>query len=683
VPNRPGSISELLGGLFWPSEPTTQTAIVVLLVAAAIVAVTIYGPLVLRLFRIHQLQRTIQTCFDEESSNAIQRQQIANAFAESPLAYHWDEFVRRWQNAIAADPLQDASLPELSRAPVRLTDVLGEHPVIPSGARRSLLPSLPAIFLSGGLLGAFAGLVLALPGIGLSLDPPSFDAANRSQQIGELMDHLGMALRVGLWGLLLSLAAAVSGRLIEGHADAQGETLDSWVQLAYGSISTGELTTRSAHEHRASISRVQADIEELLRQMSGRPRPVIRSTASIPGTAPAAEALDREAIESAVSSLGETLAAQLERTVSEQLAALRESIGGSLEGAGGQAAPSGDLADAVESLVKNSEAQNTASRSLTQTAHSISDAAEELRSALDDFAGVVDRMRETGEVLTRGAQRVEGAQGSTNRASELLAGSIDRSEAAITSQQLRLDGAIGEVRTELERMAGRVDRGLEEIEVATRESTAPAAAYGGEIELAIARLADRFDELTGAISVRADAPIDEPSPTLGDEEPELEAPESPSAAESSVEDLKLPDEDGAQDEPDLDEKLPADAEGALAADEEPTPPPPAPEPAPVAPSPAPPSEADTIPYMKAPDPEAIRTEARRAKGATGGSNSLSGLLRPTHHSGPSSGVSDEPRKLDPDATVVLERKDAERDESESGEEEDGKPSRRGIFGRRK
>jgi hypothetical protein len=149
-----------------------------------------------------------------------------------------------------------------------------------------------------------------------------------------------------------------------------------------------------------------------------------------------------------------------------------------------------------------------------------------------------------------------------------------------------------------------------------------------------------------------------------------------------VEDLELPDEDGAQDEPDLDEELPADAEGAPAADEEPTPPPPAPEPAPVAPAPA--SEADTIPYMKAPNPEAIRTRARPSKGAASGSNSLSGLLRPTHHSGPSSGVSDEPRKLDPAATVVLERKDAERDEAESESgEEDGKASRRGIFGRRK
>ena len=154
----PESIADLVAGLFWPSEPITQTAILLLLSLAAATAITVYGPLVVRLIRIGQLLRALKACFDGEGSNAIQRQEVANAFAESPLAYHWSDFVRRWQNAIAADPIQDASLPELSRAPVRLADVLAEHPLIPVGSRRTLLPALPAIFLSAGLLGAFAGL---------------------------------------------------------------------------------------------------------------------------------------------------------------------------------------------------------------------------------------------------------------------------------------------------------------------------------------------------------------------------------------------------------------------------------------------------------------------------------------------------------------------------------------------
>ncbi len=179
---RAGSISALITDLFWPSDPTTQTAILLLVGLAILAAALVHVPLIVRLIRIGQLQRSVQACFDEESSNAIQRQEVANAFAQSPLAYHWSDFVRRWSNAIAADPIQDASLPELSRAPVRLTDVLEEHPLIPAGSRRSLLPALPAIFLSAGLLGAFAGLVLALPGIGLSLDPPSFEPAARGRR---------------------------------------------------------------------------------------------------------------------------------------------------------------------------------------------------------------------------------------------------------------------------------------------------------------------------------------------------------------------------------------------------------------------------------------------------------------------------------------------------------------------
>jgi hypothetical protein len=320
--------------------------------------------------------------------------------------------------------------------------------------------------------------------------------------------------------------------------------------------------------------------------------------------------------------------------------------------------------------VKNSESQNAASRSLTQTAHTISDAAEELRAALDDFAGVIDGMRTTGDVLARSTQRVEGAQSSTNRASELLASAIDRTEAATTSQQLRVDAAMGEVRTAVERMTGRIDRGLDDIEAAALASASAGTRYGGEIEAAIAQLADRLEEWSGAIAERAEAPVEQPATPEIDEAAQAEEP-------GSGQDLEPADEDEVEGDFDLAEGLPAEAEGALATEAASEPSPPAPEPTPAAPAPS--SEVDTIPYMKAPDAKAIR-EAARSKG--GSSNSLTGLLRPTHHSGPSSRVSDEPRAIDPAETVVLERTNAEPEDSEA-KEEDGKPRRRGIFGRRK
>jgi hypothetical protein len=616
---RLGPIVELIAGLFWPSEPATQAAILVLLGLAAVAAVTVYGPLLIRLFQIGQLQRAIQSCFEDESSNTIQRQQVARAFGDSPLAYHWGDFVRRWQNAIAADPIQDATLPELSRAPVRLADVIAEHPLIPPGARRSLLPALPAIFLSAGLAGAFAGLVLALPGIGLSLDPPSFGATNRSEQVAALMQHLGMALRIGLWGLLLSLGAAISGRLIEGRAEIQSEALDSWVQLAYGFISSGELLTRTAHEQRAAIARLQDDLADLLRQVSGRPRPLIRSTAVIPGSAAptGASSVDTEAIERRLTALGEQLSEQLDRTVAEQLGALRESLGGAIEGLGSQPSSSGELAEAALHLARTSESQEAASRSLTQTAHGVSDAAEELRSGLDDFADVVTQMRETSAALGLAAQRVEGPQAAASRL-----------ESTEPERPQRLDSRLDEMHTAVERLADRLEETLDTFLAAA--PTSPETQH---------------------------APLPQP------------------ASQAFPEPVASP------------------AEAAT----------------------SPTSEADTIPYLKAPTPEMIysthggEAESRTTGAATAAGSSveataagtLSGLLRATHHSGPSSARYESHQDFDPAATVALDRhpppEEAESDESTAGDREgrdaqtggkadddgdDASPRRR-LFGRRK
>jgi hypothetical protein len=393
VSDTPASILELAAGLFWPADPTARTAILLLVALAALVAVTVQGPLVVRLLRIGSLQRAVRACFYDETSNSIQRQQLGAAFAESPLAYHWDEFVRRWHNAIAADPIQDASLPELSRAPVRLVDVLREHPILAAGARRSLLPALPAIFLSAGLLGAFAALVLALPEIGSSL-AAGHTQESRPREIVALLDHLGVSLRIGLWGLLLSLIAAVSGRVIEGHADVLSEALDSWVQLAYGSISTGELATRTAHEQRSSLLRLQDEVSELARELAGHPH--VGPAQSTVGPAPAAE---RRAIEEAVATLGAALGKRLERSVAEELAAVRESVGSMFETvdrferAAAGSRGTGELTQAVERLVKSSELQSTASRSLTQTTHLLDDASGALRAGLDELAELVAVMR--------------------------------------------------------------------------------------------------------------------------------------------------------------------------------------------------------------------------------------------------------------------------------------------------
>lgn len=713
----PGPISGLVAGLLWPDEPVTRTAILLLLGLAALAFVSVYGPLLLRLFRIGQLRRTVQACFDDESSNAIQRQEVTNAFAESPLAPQWSDFVRRWHNAIAADPIQDASLPELSRAPVRLTDVLEEHPILPAGARRSLLPALPAIFLAAGLLGAFAGLVLTLPDIGLSLDPGSHQATGRSQQIATLMDHLGMTLRVGLWGLLLSLAAGVTGRLIEGRADLQTDALDGWVQLAYGAISTGELATRTAHEQRASLARLQEDMAELLRQASGRPRPLVRSSgAAAGGPSAASESLERD-----LNALGERIARRLDDTVSDQLAALRESVGGALERLDSASTPSSDLALAVDHLVKSAESQSAAGRSLTQTAHLLSDAAEELRSGLDDFASAVTQVRESSATLALSSQRVDGNQAAASRAAEALASSLERTEAATREQAERLQAGFAEVRGIVESATMRVQQGLETAlasAVSRLRETAPPATPPGEDETSRdamtyellrehAQLHQKTDGLAAAVSKLNESLAGLAALSVGAGEPE--APGKPGA-----ERLDQGPREGSENEApllDLDEEAVTtaatgpQATGALepdaAADEPQAATTGVGEADPSVTQPPPPSssaEADTVPYMKAPTPEMIYSagehrsggaapETTRVRSDAPGDGTLSGLLRPTHHSGPSANQRVDSPSVDPAATVRIEPRapapEGDADDRDAAAPEDATPRPRGFFGRRK
>jgi hypothetical protein len=614
------SIVELIAGVFWPSEPTTQTAILLLGSLAVAMTVTVYAPLWLRLFRLDRLLHAVKACFDEETANTAQRRELAKAFADSPLAAQWTEFVRRWRNSVAADPAQDASLPELSRAPVRLSDVLDEQPLLPIGSRRSLLPALPAFFLSAGLMGAFSGLVLSLPEIGLSLDPPSFEETSRSHQISTLMGHLGMALRIGLWGLVFSLSAAIASRVIEGHAEELCETLDSWAQLAYAAISTGELAARTAHEQRAALARLQKDVDALISQASDR------SLSS--GSDPA----NTLAIERAITSLGDGLARRLNRLVSEQVTGLRDSLGGAIERVGRDSSQPDQLAGAVAHLIQSSETQNAASRSLTQTTDTLSDTAEELRTGLDDFADVVTKMRETSSSLALASQRVDG------------------SKAAGREQQERLDADIRDVRAAVQLLAEAIE---------TRSSE-PLLSNGGSSDWSeeISMLRTTTDSVANAIGEIAAAvgASDLPGVFELEQHGTGASHEGPDCSgidhEASFPDARAPSIDGSAHPIDDDASETALATDAGRYDE----------PAPTTQTLAATTQTPRAMPATRPDHEMIYSEGSRRAGERTAdsppsepeddSSTLSGLLRPTHHSGPSS---DQPKSsFDSSATLSLE-----------------------------
>ena len=102
-----------------------------------------------------QLRREVDDVLQADEATRLQalRGRVDDAFLRSPVAPQWEVFLARWRNGTMSGSGED-------RAPVRLADVLEESPLLPNGARRSLLGAMQGIFLAAGTLGALVAIAL-------------------------------------------------------------------------------------------------------------------------------------------------------------------------------------------------------------------------------------------------------------------------------------------------------------------------------------------------------------------------------------------------------------------------------------------------------------------------------------------------------------------------------------------
>ena len=201
----PSSLSEIL----WSTDPTTRRALWMVLGLALVATATIFLPLVVRLVRLGLLERKLREVVGgregrDGATDPALRQELREAFVESPLRETWQEFERRWTTAQITEGF--------GRAPIRLIDCFDERPLLPFGPRRALLPVLPGLFLAVGLFGALTGLIpgLTAPSGELGAGSPDWVA-----------QQLGLALRAAAWGFLFAIAASLGGRLIDGLFEAR------------------------------------------------------------------------------------------------------------------------------------------------------------------------------------------------------------------------------------------------------------------------------------------------------------------------------------------------------------------------------------------------------------------------------------------------------------------------------
>ncbi len=419
--------------LLWSSHPTSQTAIGLVLVAFVVAVGLVYVPLVVRLWRVRALARAVaMAAGDTDDPTPAQRNEVIATFAGSPLENEWVLFLQRWRSALTdgAD----------ERSPVRFLDVLEEHPLLPTGARRSLLPALPSLFLAIGLLGTFVGLGLALAGEPLASGGAGLDT-------GALVAQVGLSLRAALWGIGLSVVAGVAGRLIDGAFEGTATDLDRSVQRCFPLVSSSELTAfgqRAQHESLVALgselTRFSTDLTERIDRGLQR---IERSTAN-------AASVVSEEQRAGVQSVIRDLALQVRQGVDEHMSALHGALERATEH---QDTVTGGLAAAFNQMADQSEAHARVTQALDAAATTVEAASGSFRQTVVDFQPILASLRDTGVSLDSTAERIDATHAVVAQAAEDVRASLQHAAAAVGEQRDFVEVSLGEIRATLDALS--------------------------------------------------------------------------------------------------------------------------------------------------------------------------------------------------------------------------------------
>ncbi len=427
--------SPLLGQLLWSADPATQNTIILVLAAAALALFFVYAPLIVRLVRLHRLDGAVgEACGPEWRPTEARRDEVARAFAGSPVESQWDEFVGRWRSAEA--------LGEGERAPVRLLDIFDERPVVPTGAIKSLLPALPGLFLAVGVLGSFVGLAAAVSSGG------GEDAASA---VGV---RIGLALRSGLWGLILAITAAVGGRLLEGLFDRLAESLDRTVERAFEAMSSGELSSLSSRVQNNAMNQLGAELKRFASDLTER---VDRGLQRIEESTSSAASLVTEQQRGALQNVVRELSLQVQTGVEQHLTALHQVLERAVDH---QGAVTGGLAEAFDQMAENATVHARVTQTLEQSAQAVQEAATSMSGTAHDLSPVLEQLRETSSALSETATTMNTTQEVVAHGAEGIRSSIDHATAALSEQRQFIETGLEEVRGTIQLMSAGLGENL-------------------------------------------------------------------------------------------------------------------------------------------------------------------------------------------------------------------------------
>lgn len=423
----PDSLSSIL----WSSEASGQQVLWFVLGAALVAAITVYGPLSIRLLRLYLLDRRLR----DQLGDAGERRPpggatdpLREAMDDSPLAESFAEFDRRWTTA----QLGEAN----DRAPIRLIDVFEDKPLLPFGPRRSLLPTLPGLFLGLGVFGALLGLIPSLSSLGA-------DEAGAEAQSAWLALQLGQALRVTAWGFLFGLGASITGRLLEGAFNARAVALDELVESAYGSVSPGELAELTRQTQQKSLETLGKELNQFGTELNER---LDRGLQRIEQSTSRAATLVSQEQRGALHTVVQELSLSVRQGVEHHLAELRNALQLATEN---QSSVTRGLADTFDRLVKNAQTQERVARTLTESANSVEEAARTMRGTAGEMQPVLDHLGTTSRALSDTADRIGDTQQVVARTAEGVRTSLEHAAEGVEDQRQFIERSLSEIRRAL------------------------------------------------------------------------------------------------------------------------------------------------------------------------------------------------------------------------------------------
>ncbi len=485
----PNAIAQIL----WSTDPTTQRAIWMVLGFALVAAIGVYLPLIVRLVRLHRLERklriltgysTDETPFDPSTEDSgsprsrraanhrsVDPEDLRDLFVDSPAAAAYLEFERRWKTSQLSEGID--------RAPIRLLDVLDEKPLLPFGPRRSLLPALPGLFLG---LGVFAALVGMIPSLAGGTAVVSGQTAN-----AVLGTQLGLALRATAWGFLCAIGATLSGRLIEGGFDARSAALDRILERVFGSVSPGELAEITRKTQQQSLDTLGRELSTFANEFNDR---LDRGLQRIEQSTARSASLVSQEQRGALHTVVQELSLSVRQGVEHHLAELRGALQRAIEH---QTSVTNGLAETFERMVENAHTQDRVARTLAESAASVEGAARAMRESTVEMQPVLEHLSATSRGLSDTAERISETQKVVARTAEGVRSSLEHAASGVDDQRQFIEVSLTEIRRALtglgDGLSDSLERSLRSVDDVLGSTIGQLRATLGESNETIERLA--------------------------------------------------------------------------------------------------------------------------------------------------------------------------------------------------